>query len=320
MPKMWESIKIWLQINWKSVLKFCAGIVIWLLAKDNIPVISYPVWGYLIFSGLKLDGIDGGATGLTTPNIDGASFSISIWVKRNSLSSGPGDFHFLVSKGSNLVANQLMHVGFNDDDGASRDNQIKFNFFANDLQGSGVKDLNSHHYCFTYNASTNARKIYMDGSLDASDTASADITNTSGDDWLLGKRNGALFADADITELDIYSRELTADEVALLYGSRQKKRAHDIQKADLEISLQMEGPDGNSAASATIPDSTENGNDFTGDAGTGIDWAKETVLSFPPDEPVSIIPVVVVAPIAIGAMSHQIGSNPIQEYGLGANN
>ena len=127
---------------------------------------TYNVYAETIENGLAFDGVDDEAT-MAAVNVAGTSFTMEFWGKRNS--SGTNDY--FIGQGS-TATNQGLHIGFRPS------NEFTFAFWANDLNTPVYTDVDWHHWAVTYDATTNARKIYRDGILVASDVAANDYTGT----------------------------------------------------------------------------------------------------------------------------------------------
>ena len=111
---------------------------------------------------LTFDGADDYVDCGSSININGSSFTIEVWAKRASTSAA--NLHFF-SLGS-PANNQGLHVRW------QSNNTLRFAFWNNDYDISGLTiDLNWHHYAFAYNASTNTKRVYLDGKLVGSDNS-----------------------------------------------------------------------------------------------------------------------------------------------------
>ena len=99
------------------------------------------------------------------------------------------------------------------------------NFFA---AGSGVLDSTTlavvgqlDHLVMTWNFSTNALQIFLNGVLDASNSLADDDPGSG--TLLLGHRMGAAFSehfDGDLEDIRIYNRVLSASEVQTIFTAR----------------------------------------------------------------------------------------------------
>lgn len=141
----------------------------------------------------------------TAPALANNSFTISVWIYADSV---PHDMDY-VSIGDNQSTNQQLHLR------VYASGVMRLGFFNDDLDTPGGTFTTGfwHNVLFTYDATTNARIVYLDGVQKASDTASGDFQgNTvinvgrragSGDEYWLGK----------VDDLKIYNRVLTSDEI-----------------------------------------------------------------------------------------------------------
>jgi hypothetical protein len=147
-------------------------------------------------------------------NLNGNSFSWSLWLKNNSLSIGA----LYIAQGT-TNSNNGFHLGF------TSNSIFRFGFYNNDLDANTSNtDLNNwFFYAGTYDASTNQRKLYINGVLNSSDIAFADyigngalyfggtFSNTNG--WAQSSVNGKL------DDIGIWNRALTQQEITDLYNA-----------------------------------------------------------------------------------------------------
>ncbi|MFN0027846.1 MAG: LamG-like jellyroll fold domain-containing protein [Acidimicrobiales bacterium] len=136
-----------------------------------------------------------GKSSATGVNVANVSFTVEAWLRRGSI----GTDDYAVGQGSQAT-NQGLHFGFR------ASNVFTCAFYANDLNTPAYTDTNWHHWACTYDAATNARKIYRDGALVASDTASADYAGTGA--MTLGTAPVAGWFHGDIDEVAIYPAAL----------------------------------------------------------------------------------------------------------------
>lgn len=142
--------------------------------------------------------------------LDNKTFSISMWFA-NTRTAGTS---YIIGQGVG-GNNTGLHIG------REGTGKFRFAFFSNDLDSSSnvTTDGSWQHWVVTYNASTRARKIYLNGVLNASGTASTNYIGT-GDlyigyapcltEYMLGKGDEiALFV----------NKELSLAEVEQLYNS-----------------------------------------------------------------------------------------------------
>ncbi len=132
--------------------------------------------------------------------IDNRSFSVSGWIKFNSLS---GDQPLLEQNGG--TTNLHLHL-------LARSSKLLFAFYANDLTGNTTLATGQWYYVtFVYQADTNRREIYLNGVLDAQDTSPSDYLGASGS-TVLGKYL-TNYLNGLIDELKIYQFALSPAEI-----------------------------------------------------------------------------------------------------------
>lgn len=143
----------------------------------------------------------------TGPNLNGQSFTFSAWLWREA--GGGQEIYF--SQGSGDGDDNNLHLRVYDD------GLMRFGFLNNDLDApAGTFVMGQwNHVVLTYDADTNARKIYLNGGeAKSSDISASDyIGNT---DLNIGRwiRNGGdQYWTGRIDDLKIYNRALTESEV-----------------------------------------------------------------------------------------------------------
>ena len=136
------------------------------------------------------------------------SFSISFWFANSATGSTNS---YVISTDSAESTNNKLIIGRRDSNG-----KLNFAFYANDLSSATdvTTDGTWQHWVCTYNASTNSRKIYLNGSLDASDTASADYQGTGNLEIGFGIYQGL----GKVDQVRIYNKELNTASVINLYN------------------------------------------------------------------------------------------------------
>ena len=136
------------------------------------------------------------------------SFSISFWFANSA--TGSTNSYVISTDGPETQNNHLL-IGRRDSNG-----KLNFAFYANDLNSATdvTTDGTWQHWVCTYNASTNSRKIYLNGSLDASDTASADYQGTGNLEIGFGIYQGL----GKVDQVRVYNKELNAKSVTNLYN------------------------------------------------------------------------------------------------------
>ena len=147
-------------------------------------------------------------------NLANNSFTISAWWG-NTKSSG--NSYGITSSGSGTSCHTNLHIGRRGSNG-----KFSFAFFCTDLDSSTSisTDGTWQHWVCTYDASTNSRKIYLNGIEDASDTASNDYIGTAnlqlggGTNWGTGNEyRGSL------DQVRIFNTALTGPQVTDLYNN-----------------------------------------------------------------------------------------------------
>ena len=146
-------------------------------------------------------------------NLANNSFTISAWWG-NTKSSG--NSYGITSSGSGSTCHTNLHIGRRGSNG-----KFSFAFFCNDLDSSTSisTDGTWQHWVCTYDASTNSRKIYLNGIEDASNTASNDYIGTAnlqlggGTNWGTGNEY-----QGKLDQVRIFNRAITANEVTTLYN------------------------------------------------------------------------------------------------------
>jgi len=136
------------------------------------------------------------------------SFSFSFWFANSATGSTNS---YVISTDSAESTNNKLLIGRRDSNG-----KLNFAFYANDLNSATdvTTDGTWQHWVCTYNASTNSRKIYLNGSLDASDTASADYQGTGNVEFGFGIYQ----AYGKLDQVRIFNKEISAAEVTTLYN------------------------------------------------------------------------------------------------------
>ena len=146
--------------------------------------------------------------------LNNKSFSFSMWLANTNSSSTISKL--IIGQNSIGSTNNVLHIGRR-----SNTSKFTFAFYTNDLDSSTNMSTDGtwEHWVCTYNASTNSRKIYRNGTLDNSDTATADYQGTG--DLYIGyapfSSNSYFEGKAD--EIAIWDKELTSTEVTELYNS-----------------------------------------------------------------------------------------------------
>ncbi len=149
----------------------------WAAAKDATATYSITCPLNAPAAALNFDGVDDRAV-VTTSNVNLAnrSFSVEMWLKRNSTTTY--DIAFGQGDPGNPANNTALHIGF------TSGNDFIFNFYNDDLYVPDVNDGNWHHWACTYDFVTKAKKVYKDGVLVGQNTATIGFIGYGGDDNL----------------------------------------------------------------------------------------------------------------------------------------
>jgi hypothetical protein len=153
-----------------------------------------------------------------------------------------------------------------------------------------VVDGTWYHIVETYDGSRNASGVNLyvnaveEGSIQT-DALTTDTIVTNEPLRIGAKKNNGVPFDGSLTEIAMWSVELTQAEVSQLYNSRIKGMPLQIQSSSLIAYWPMDdGADGTSADGQTFKDLSGTGNDGTGDDGannSGLTNKGEEVLSYP---------------------------------------
>ncbi len=176
-----------------------------------------PTWGSGKIGGAVVsDGVDDSISIPTGVNLAGNSFTVSAWAKRNT--TGADDMFF--TQGI-AVGNYGLLLGFRST------NTFTCAFYANDLDTTATyTDSEWHLWTCTYDTITNRRSIYRDGALVTYATAPSDYLG-SGNMYIAYSSTGHGSFEGSVDEVRVYSRALSADEVAQLYRTTVPTKASD---------------------------------------------------------------------------------------------
>lgn len=133
----------------------------------------------------------------TAPDLVGKSFTVSFWVKK-LYESGQGGWLFGI--GTQSSNGKVLHMGI--DYGGT----IRFSFFYNDLDAATpLEPFVWHHVTASYDINNNQRKVYLNGSVVASDYSSNTFT---GDTYFrIGNPN------LEVDDFRVYGRVLSAQQI-----------------------------------------------------------------------------------------------------------
>lgn len=147
-------------------------------------------------------------------NLSGNSFSFSFWYANTETTSG-GDVNTYVIGDLDTTdqTNKRLHIGRR-----SFNQKLTFAFNGNDMYSATnvSTDGTWQFWTCTFNASNQARKIYLNGVLDQSQTASANYTGTA--NITIGKAaHSNSYAKGRIDQVRVFNKEISAAEVTTLY-------------------------------------------------------------------------------------------------------
>lgn len=156
---------------------------------------------------------DGSSEGISGVYEVGASFSVSMWIMRDTL----GSTGFIYAKDDGIANDDIQFRVTSHSTDVFRfnlGNTINAIFTADTTTAlsSGVW----YHVVCTFNGTT--MKIYLNGNEEGTDTFSGTRVAAGSETYLARRGNGDYF-DGKIDEVGMWSRELTSSEVTELYNS-----------------------------------------------------------------------------------------------------
>jgi len=175
-----------------------------------------PLWSTDTPSGqgcsLSFDGSDDYVASTAQINLANQSFTISAWAVRRV----SGVYQNIFSAGSVAGVSQLLHFGFRSG------NTFMCDFYGNNTDTTATfTDTKWHHYVCTFDATTRARKLYVDGSLAASTIAPSAFIGTS--TVGVGRvNNSSYYYNGLIDDVRLYKRAMTSIEIQDLYAENQQ--------------------------------------------------------------------------------------------------
>lgn len=142
------------------------------------------------------------------PNIDirSSDFTVAFWANRSN--NFNDDYVFTIEGGGD---NNNLVVGFrggNNFTCAFWNNDLDYSNYANELNNSW------NHWACTYNVSTNVRKIYLNGSLVAEDTASEDFLGIG--PTSIGQLANGAFYEGLLDDIRVYDEEVPIEVVRVI--------------------------------------------------------------------------------------------------------
>jgi len=199
---------------------------------------------YLNTYSLDFDGVDDVLTLASPMATSGTDWSVSMWIKTSQTG---GNRTILSVTGGGLGASRYIKVNWN---------KLNFDSSDNTFDITSVLVVNDgawHNIVFTYNYTSGAWKLYIDGALDTSKTATTgqDIPNWNS----FASRQGARFYAGNLDECAYFNTELSLSDIAITSTS---------PTVDL-TSLNPVGwwRNGDDATYPTIPDVGSGGNSAT---------------------------------------------------------
>ena len=154
------------------------------------------------------DALDIG-TSLST-DFSGQSFSFSAWDKRGTNTTND----FVIGRDVSGPTQQHLHIGYRASD------EHTLGFWGDDLNSTGTHTSETWRYWYsTYDTGTNTQRLYLDGSLDNSRTAGADVTGT-GVRYYLARAAGTDYYDGELDEIRFASVVRSADWIASEYTNQ----------------------------------------------------------------------------------------------------
>jgi len=161
---------------------------------------------------------DGGTGAMPIVN---SSFSVSLWMKRESLRE-----EWAIGQGTNEAANTTLHLGFRAPNHQYNPDQFSFGFWSDDLHHTDTPtDLTQwHHYAMSYDAYSHVQRIVLDGDIANAQTRT---TTSSGgyhfkgsadNDFWIGCRTGnAGWYDGKLDEVWVMNHVLSNRDIVSLY-------------------------------------------------------------------------------------------------------
>ena len=152
--------------------------------------------------------------------------------------------------------------------------KLRFAFYGDDLDwDEDIQTGKWYSLAFTFNRTTKARAIYVNGQLAVSDVTTLTPSATS-NNFVIGKvPYSATYADAQITGVKAFSTALTAAQVADLYNNPEKVVPTGVSDSALKLWLPMQegagttcingAPDAIGSEMLTNGDFSDGSNDWT---------------------------------------------------------
>jgi hypothetical protein len=144
--------------------------------------------------------------------LDNRSFTITMWI--NPVLTGSGVVFSQAQSGSTNLSMHFRLGGPSSTDAPVRG--IRMGFYSNDLDSPAglLQDNTWYHLTFWYDASTQSRRIYVDGVLQAEQTAGvAPYRGTSGDTIIGNWETGAQWYQGIVDDVHVFDRALTDEQL-----------------------------------------------------------------------------------------------------------
>ena len=156
-------------------------------------------------------------------SLDTGDFSVSIWLFRRS---GQGNLQYVISNSSNSNNAGFDIVTFTQNVKFERRTLTKQ--ASSGYQAIGLSYNTWHNIVGTYNDSTGDLKLYLDGVLKTTASASADANNPSFDLNLGRSTDGLYLLNGKLDEVAIWDTELTSTQIQSIYDATSTNLTKDL--------------------------------------------------------------------------------------------
>jgi Concanavalin A-like lectin/glucanases superfamily len=156
--------------------------------------------------------VDVGTTSLVN-NFRAHDWTVEYWIKPTLTQN----FVFACGQFNNAGGDNFLHIGF---DGS---NHVKVGFFGDDSTGTAALSTGTtYHIVVTFSASTRARVIYINGSIDKQDTATGPLNVPAAATVQIARAafasgNGPFFYSGVVDDVAVYPSVLTGPQVLAHY-------------------------------------------------------------------------------------------------------
>ena len=208
----------------------------------------------------NFNGVNQYLENISSPNLNNISFSISLWVKFNTLTL---DSQGIFIIGNNNTDQYYPQIGI-----ALGGNYVycKFNlngFYANKTRITSINDW--YFIVFTYNTLTNVAKIYLNGILENELTYTSPLTLNSDTLWI-GRFNAIYFENiylnGKLDDFRIYNIELSQDHILNLYKVINFKKTNTLPYYDYNANTAINNSNFEYATNLTIKNLNITSNTF----------------------------------------------------------